>query len=185
MDTINHKVFKFEGFLLDARGRSLRNGAHDIKLRPKSFDVLCVLVANAGRLLTKDEVINAVWPNVTVTDESLAQCVSDIRLALHDREHHIIKTVPRRGYVFATPVLRAAIDDCPEPPLASAIEKPAAATRRDGRLAAIVGHLASSPMRWLTFVALVEYPSRSGLRLPCFRSITSQGMRNSAISVTA
>jgi len=133
MDTINHKVFKFQGFLLDVRGRSLRNGAHDIKLRPKSFDVLCILVASAGRLLTKDEVIDAVWPNVTVTDESLAQCVRDIRLALHDFEHRIIKTVPRRGYVFATPALRAAIDDRPEPPLANAIEKRAAATRRDGR----------------------------------------------------
>lgn len=154
MDTINHKVFKFQGFLLDVRGRSLRNGAHDIKLRPKSFDVLCILVASAGRLLTKDEVIDAVWPNVTVTDELLAQCVRDIRLALHDCEHRIIKTVPRRGYVFATPVLRAAIDDRPEPPLANAIEKRAAATRRDGRLAAIAGHLASSPMGWLTLVAL-------------------------------
>jgi adenylate cyclase len=111
MDAVDHKVFEFEGFTLDVMRRLLRTGNRDIKLRPKSFDVLCNLVENAGRLVAKDEMIEAVWPNVTVTDESLTQCVSDIRLVLGDAEQRIIKTVPRRGYLFAAPVSRRAIDD--------------------------------------------------------------------------
>jgi TolB-like protein/DNA-binding winged helix-turn-helix (wHTH) protein len=111
MDAVDHKVFEFEGFTLDVMRRSLRTGDRDIKLRPKSFDVLCSLVEHAGRLVTKDEMIETVWPNVTVTDESLTQCVSDIRQALGDAEQRIIKTVPRRGYLFAAPVSRQAIAD--------------------------------------------------------------------------
>jgi adenylate cyclase len=110
MDAIDHKVFEFEGFTLDVMRRLLRTGNRDIKLRPKSFDVLCNLVENAGRLVAKGEMIETVWPNVTVTDESLTQCVSDIRLALGDTEQRIVKTVPRRGYLFAAPVSRHVID---------------------------------------------------------------------------
>src|SRR5205814_927314 len=59
---------------------------------------------NAGRLVPKDELIKAVWPNVIVTDESLARCISDVRLALHDQHQQIVKTVPRRGYMLAASV---------------------------------------------------------------------------------
>jgi adenylate cyclase len=51
----------------------------------------------------KDEIIQAVWPDVTVTEESLTRCVSDIRLALNDSRQRIIKTLPRRGYMLAAP----------------------------------------------------------------------------------
>jgi adenylate cyclase len=69
-------------------------------LRPKSFEVLRYLVENAGRLVSKDEIVKAIWPNVIVTDESLTRCVSDVRLALGAAARRIIKTVPRRGYLF-------------------------------------------------------------------------------------
>src|SRR5262249_22802705 len=62
------------------------------------------LVENAGRLIPKNELIKAVWPNITVTDESLTRCVSDVRLALGDTDQRVIRTVPRRGYLFAAPV---------------------------------------------------------------------------------
>jgi adenylate cyclase len=62
------------------------------------------LIEHAGRLISKDELIEAVWPNVTVSDESLTRCVSDVRQALSDHEQCIIKTVPRRGYLFAASV---------------------------------------------------------------------------------
>jgi adenylate cyclase len=108
MDEIARKVFHFEGFALDVMHRTLRHGSEDAELRPRSFDVLRYLVENTGRLVTKDEIIAAVWPKVIVTDESLTRCVSDVRLALRDRGQRIIKTVPRRGYVFASPVCEAA-----------------------------------------------------------------------------
>jgi adenylate cyclase len=62
------------------------------------------MVQNTGRLISKDELVTAVWPNVTVGDDSLAQCMSELRNILNDGDRHIIKTVPRRGYLFAVPV---------------------------------------------------------------------------------
>ncbi len=96
------RAYKFEGFTLDLRRGCLRGADGEIELRPKSFEVLRYLVENAGRLVPKDEIMSAVWPNVIVTDESLAQCVSDVRFALGDRGRRIIRTVPRRGYLFVT-----------------------------------------------------------------------------------
>src|SRR5262245_44533110 len=98
------KVLKVLGFTIDPARCALRAGDHDIKLRPKSFDVLQHLVQNAGRLVRRDELINTVWPGVIVTEESVTQCVSEVRQALSDKEHKIIKTVARRGYLFAAPV---------------------------------------------------------------------------------
>ena len=54
--------------------------------------------------MTKDELVRAVWDKVVVTDESLTRCMSDVRLALGDADQRIIKTVPRRGYMFAAKV---------------------------------------------------------------------------------
>ena len=70
----------------------------------ESFELLRYLVQNAGRLISKDELVTAVWPNVIVGDDSLAQCMSELRNALSDLDRRIIKTVPRRGYLFAAPV---------------------------------------------------------------------------------
>jgi TolB-like protein len=104
------KTFCFGNFALDLRRGCLRAADREIELRPKSFEVLRYLVENAGRLVPKDEIIRAVWPNVTVTDESLTRCVSDIRLALADADQRIIKTVPRRGYVFAGAISTGSAD---------------------------------------------------------------------------
>ena len=84
----------------------LRNAEHDVPLRPKSFEVLCHLAKHAGRLVSKDELIDSVWPNVVVTEQSLARCISEVRQALSDDDQRIIKTVPRRGYLFTARVLR-------------------------------------------------------------------------------
>jgi TolB-like protein/Tfp pilus assembly protein PilF len=132
------RTFCFEGYTLDLRRGCLRTGDREIELRPKSFEVLCYLVENAGRLVSKAELIKVIWPNVTVSDESLARCVSDIRLALEDSEQRVIKTLPRRGYLFAAPMLPAAermpveinrtgaaIDDAATIPANTGIRKPA------------------------------------------------------------
>src|SRR5262249_36903828 len=93
----------------------------DVDLRPKCFEVLCHLVENANRLVTKEELIETFWPNVMVTDESLVQCISEVRLAIGDREQVIIKTVPRRGYRFAATVSRM-VTNAGEPHCPSAVE---------------------------------------------------------------
>ncbi len=104
MRTVHGQTFHFEGYTLDLMRGCLCKGDREIELRPKSFAMLRYLVENAGRLLSKDELAKAVWPNTTVGDESLARCVSDVRLALGDTDQRIIKTALRRGYLFAAPV---------------------------------------------------------------------------------
>jgi DNA-binding winged helix-turn-helix (wHTH) protein len=93
-------IFQFGDYTLDIAQGCLRTADREVDLRPKSFEVLRCLVENAGRLVTKDELIKAVWPNVIVTDESLARCISEVRQAIADSDQKIIKTVPRRDTAF-------------------------------------------------------------------------------------
>lgn len=109
MESVGGKVFLFSGYKLDLRRGSVSANDSEIALRPKSFEVLRYLIESAGRLVSKDELIRAVWPSVTVADEALARCVSDVRSALRDEDQRIIKTIPRRGYVFTAAVSRAGI----------------------------------------------------------------------------
>jgi adenylate cyclase len=125
-------IFRFEDYMLDVAYGSLRTKDREVELRPKSFEVLRCLVENAGRLVSRDELISTVWPNVVVTEESLSRCVSDVRSAIGDRDQKIIKTVPRRGYRFAASVL-ADVDSIPTPPAAVASSGEAAAGRRSNQ----------------------------------------------------
>jgi DNA-binding winged helix-turn-helix (wHTH) protein/TolB-like protein/Tfp pilus assembly protein PilF len=90
--------FSFGQFTLDLRRHALLRGRSEIKLRPKTFDVLVYLVGAAGRLVSKQDLIEAVWRDVAVTDDSLVQCLVEIRRALGDAE--AVRTVRGRGYVF-------------------------------------------------------------------------------------
>ena len=98
------KAFRFGDYTLDLARGALRAGDRVIELRPKTFGVLAYLVENAGRLVPKDELMEAIWADVVVSDESLAKCVSEVRAALGDRDQRLVKTVPRRGYLFDVPV---------------------------------------------------------------------------------
>ena len=93
-------TFRFEGLTLDlARGRLL-DGATDVMLRPKAFALLSYLVRDSGRVVTKGELMSALWPDVTVTEDSLTQCVHEVRQALGPVAAGLLRTVPRRGYLF-------------------------------------------------------------------------------------
>jgi DNA-binding winged helix-turn-helix (wHTH) protein len=65
-------------------------------------------VSSIGRLVSKDELFGAVWPDVTVTDDALVQSVGELRRALGDDGQRLIKTIPRRGYRFEAAVARVA-----------------------------------------------------------------------------
>src|SRR5215469_5095557 len=104
MQAIGEKTYCFAGFTLDLRRGSLRSGNAEIELRPKSFLLLRYLVENSGRLVSRDELIKALWPDVIVTDESVTRCVSDVRMALGDSAQRIIKTLAKRGYVLTASV---------------------------------------------------------------------------------
>ena len=104
MRKLSHQEYFFGEFTLDVTRGCLLRGHEEIKLRPKSFQVLRYLVENHGRLISKDELIQAAWADTAVTDDSLVKCLKDIRQALDDEAHQIIKTVQRRGYIFAAEV---------------------------------------------------------------------------------
>jgi adenylate cyclase len=98
------KTYRFGEFTLDlSRGR-LEGARGPIELRPKSFEVLRYFVEHPDRLISKDELLDAVWANVHVTEDSLTRCISEIRAALADADQKIIQNLPRRGYILATPV---------------------------------------------------------------------------------
>jgi adenylate cyclase len=110
MPAVEREALKFEGFTLDLRQGCLRAGEREIPLRPKSFHVLRYLVTNANRLVGKDEIVAAVWPDVSVTDDALTRCVSEVRLAIGDSDQRLIRTVQRRGYLFTAPIVADAPD---------------------------------------------------------------------------
>jgi pimeloyl-ACP methyl ester carboxylesterase len=106
-DTAVHSAYRFGPFHLDVRERRLsRAGGEVIPLRLKVFDTLLVLVANAGRLVTKQELLDTVWPETTVEENNLNHNVSVLRKALGEKAtgQQYIETVPRVGYRFAAPV---------------------------------------------------------------------------------
>ena len=93
----------FLGCTLDTRRQLLLRGTESVRLRPRSYDVLLHLVRNAGRLVSKQELMDVVWKDVIVTDDSLVQCLTEIRRALGGAEG-VIETVRGRGYLFNTEV---------------------------------------------------------------------------------
>ena len=100
MEQIVYRVLRFECFALDLARGCLRTGDREFHLRPKTFEVLCYLAQNAGRLVPKQELFETVWPNVTVCDDSLVQCIRELRQKLGDDDRRLIKTVSRRGYLL-------------------------------------------------------------------------------------
>lgn len=72
----------------------------EVLLRSQSSIVLQHLAKNLGAIVPRDDLIAMVWPDIAVTDDSLTQCISDIRKALGDRNRTILKTVPKRGYIL-------------------------------------------------------------------------------------
>src|SRR5688572_25047209 len=95
-------VFRFGDFVLDGTQRRLLRSGEDVYLPPKTFELLLHLLRNRGRVLSKDELLEAVWPDVNVVENTLAQRIREIREALGDGAHgaRFIKTVPRVGYQF-------------------------------------------------------------------------------------
>lgn len=103
-------VFEFEGHTLDLIQGRLRNSAGDVALRPKSLALLTYFVRNPGRVIGKDELMGAVWPHTFVSDDSLSQCLKDIRCTLGPEAGGLIRTLPRRGYVLDEERVRAVGD---------------------------------------------------------------------------
>jgi DNA-binding winged helix-turn-helix (wHTH) protein len=112
---------EFHPFRLDLLNQCLwrrRDGEEDqrILLTPKGFAMLHYLVERAGRLVTQDELLEALWPETYVQPEVLKSHIRDIRSALGDdpKVPRFIETMPRRGYLFIAPIKESVGNDVPE-----------------------------------------------------------------------
>src|SRR5215470_666098 len=120
--------YRFGPFLVDRTRYQVVRDDHLVELTPKLLDLLLHLVDNAGLLATKEQLLDALWPGANVTDNALAQAISELRDALGDDagRPRFIKTVARRGYRFIAPVQRidAAVDEQPRRAVAAAGNEP-------------------------------------------------------------
>jgi serine/threonine protein kinase/DNA-binding winged helix-turn-helix (wHTH) protein len=98
------RLWRFAEYEFDELGRELRVKGRAVDLESKPLDILLQLLLHAGEVVTKEELLESVWPDVMVVDGSLATAVSKLRKAMGDENHPAIVTVPRVGYRLAVPV---------------------------------------------------------------------------------
>src|SRR5271156_781356 len=101
-----NNLYRFGQFVLDASRRTLSRADSPVSLTPKAFDVLLFLAQNPNRLVTKEELLEAVWRDTFVEEGNLTQYISHLRKALGDNSEdaRLIVTIARKGYQFTARV---------------------------------------------------------------------------------
>ena len=123
-------MLRFSGFEFDPARAELRApDGRTVRLRPKTLEILRLLAGNAGRVLSKQQLMEAVWPNVHVGEDSLFQCIREIRTALGDDKRQVVRAISGRGYLF-----QAEVTDTPAPAVVPTGES--APTASDAKAAA-------------------------------------------------
>ncbi len=114
-------TYRFGPFTADRVGYRVLRGTEAVELTPKLLDLLFHFLDRPATLVTKEELLDAVWPDANVTDNALAQAVSELRGALGDdpASPTYIRTVARRGYRFIAPVEIGAAEARPSAPASS------------------------------------------------------------------
>src|SRR6185369_9609277 len=108
-------VLRFSGFELDSERAELRApDGGKIRLRPKTLEILRLLAGHSGRVLSKQQLMEAVWPNVHVGEDSLFQCIREIRAALGDDKREVVRVISGRGYLFQADVTEVPVPAAPE-----------------------------------------------------------------------
>ena len=108
-------MLRFSGFELDSERAELRApDGGTIRLRPKTLEILRLLAGNSGRVLSKQQLMEAVWPNVHVGEDSLFQCIREIRAALGDDKREVVRVISGRGYLFQAEVTEVPVPAAPE-----------------------------------------------------------------------
>lgn len=102
------ETFHFKDITVDPQQFRVTRGEDQVVLTPRAFDVLVVLVRNAGRVMEKQEIFESVWKDTFVTDNALVKIIRELRNALGDDADnpHLIETVPKRGYRFIGEVIQ-------------------------------------------------------------------------------
>src|SRR5438045_2076735 len=102
-----HATYVFEEFVLDGSTRTFKANGETIHLPAKEFDTLFYFVENRGRVLSKDEMMSAIWDDTFVEEGNLAQYVSRLRKVLNTNGRNYIQTLPKKGYRFDADVIVA------------------------------------------------------------------------------
>jgi TolB-like protein/DNA-binding winged helix-turn-helix (wHTH) protein/Flp pilus assembly protein TadD len=115
----------FKTFRLDTANHLLWRNGDRVAIAPKGFDVLAYLIEHAGRVVTQDEILEALWPETHVNPEVLRKYILEIRKALGDRPNNpeFIETLPKRGYRFVAPVTEESTAERPDVPTSGATEE--------------------------------------------------------------
>ena len=149
MSSLTSNLYEFGEFRLDPQSRVLTRGGTAVSLTPKAFDVLLLLIQNAGKVVTKDELMKAVWPNSFVEESNLTQTIFMVRKALDEASgRRYILNVQGQGYRFLVPVTEAATEADVEPPVGPSttsvreIPLPSRASAKHQRLAAAIAVVA-------------------------------------------
>ena len=194
MSSLTSNLYEFDEFRLDPQSRVLRRGGTAVALTPKAFDVLLLLIQNAGRIVTKDELMKAVWPDSFVEESNLTQTIFMVRKALDETAgRRYILTVQGQGYRFLVPVTETANSgpeietretEGPVPPASAASESeiqlpPHRRRARDWRSAiiafavvALVLLAASTLWTWRSRDGAAEKPGRTMLAVLPFENFT-------------
>jgi pimeloyl-ACP methyl ester carboxylesterase len=172
----------FGPFLLDVDERRLTRENQEIRLRGKLFDTLAVLVGNAGRLVRKHELMQAIWPDSIVEDNNLDYCVSQLRKLLHP--HKYIETVPKHGYRFVGEVKSAVpsaklvqVEPAPEPVDAPEQEIRFFTTSDGVRIAYTIGGTGPTLVRTIDWLNHLDFEWKS----PFLRHWLSEIMRHNTL----
>ena len=110
METLRGTRFRFDNFDLDCARRLLMRDGEPVELKPKAFDLLQYLVENHGKLVTKNELMERIWPGQFVEDNNLTVQMSSLRKVFGDDKNGPIRTVPGKGYTFVSEVFDVAND---------------------------------------------------------------------------
>jgi DNA-binding winged helix-turn-helix (wHTH) protein/tetratricopeptide (TPR) repeat protein len=171
------KLYRFDEFALDPSKRALSRNDEPVSLTPKAFDVQVFLVSNSGRVVSKDELLKAVWPDSFVEEGNLVQHISQLRRILGDKSS-MIATVPGRGYQFTAQVQAAQLE---------------AGIPGDRRPAALAGDVVVQRVRERTRVVYEDLPPAPALQLAgtagrrawFWRWVTASALGGALIALTA
>ena len=171
------RVYEFGDIQVDLNHLRVRRAGVDLQLEPKSFDVLRFLLEHRDRLVTKEELLDAVWHDTFVTPNVLTRAVAQLRKALGDeaREARMIETVAKRGYRFIADVTFTGdeVGDRPTVPPRGPVAAPAASPGR-ARWTWIAASLAAIAVGGAVWLAWVSRPSTGPLAFSPARRITTR-----------